>query len=117
MAVDESLIRGLLIVIAAILLLPVLMIALAMPLMGVWSGGHMSTGGMWDRTGAMWMWLFMLFPLLVVLGLGYLLYSAARQSGRQRTDHALAELRAAYVRGDLTDEEFEERRERLQREE
>ncbi|WP_222913279.1 SHOCT domain-containing protein [Natrinema sp. SYSU A 869] len=118
MATDDSLVRTLLIVIAAILLLPVLMMALAIPMMGVWGGGHMWNGGMWDGTGAAWMWLLMsIIPLLVILGLGYLLYSAVRQSSVQRTDPALEELRAAYARGDLTDEEFEERRERLRREE
>lgn len=117
MATDDSLVRTLLIVIAAILLLPVLMMALAMPLMGVWGGGHMWNGGMWDGTGATWMWLLMsIVPLLVILGIGYLLYTAVRQSDDQRTDPALEELRAAYARGDLTDEEFEERRERLRRE-
>ncbi|WP_126664287.1 SHOCT domain-containing protein [Haloterrigena salifodinae] len=116
MATDESLIRTLLIVIAAILLIPALMMALVMPMMGVWGGGHMWNGGMWGGTGATWMWLLMsIVPLLVILGLGYLLYSAVRQSGSRRTDPALEELRTAYARGDLTDEEFEERRERLRR--
>ncbi|WP_207592995.1 SHOCT domain-containing protein [Halomontanus rarus] len=116
MATDDTLVRTLLIVIAVILLLPVLMMALAMPMMGVWGGGHMWNGGTWGGTGATWMWLLMsIIPLLVILGLGYLLYSAVRQSGSRRTDPALEELRAAYARGDLTDEEFEERRERLRR--
>lgn len=118
MATEDSLIRTLLIGIAAILLLPVLIMAIAMPVMGVWGGGHMWTGGAWDGTGATWMWLLVsVIPLLVVLGIGYLLYGAVRQSGGRRPDPALEELRAAYARGDLTDEEFEERRERLQREE
>ncbi|PGF14047.1 hypothetical protein CP556_23565 [Natrinema sp. CBA1119] len=117
MATDDSLIRTLLIVIVAILLLPVLMMAITMPMMGVWGGGHMWDGGMWNGTGATWMWpLMSIIPLLVILGLGYLLYSAVRQSGGQRADPALEELRTAYARGDLTDEEFEERRERLRRE-
>ncbi|RKD89016.1 SHOCT domain-containing protein [Halopiger aswanensis] len=117
MATDDPLIRTLLLVIVAILLLPVLMMAFAMPMMGVW-GGHMWNGGAWGGTGATWMWVLMAaIPLLVVLGLGYLLYGAFRRSSGQRTDPALEELRAAYARGDLTDEEFERRRERLQREE
>ncbi|NUB93565.1 SHOCT domain-containing protein [Haloterrigena sp. SYSU A121-1] len=117
MATDDALLRTLVIIIAAILLLPFLMMALAMPLMGVWGGGHMWNGGTWDGTGATWMWLLMsVIPLLLLLGLGYLLYSAVRQSSGQRTDPALEELRTAYARGDLTDEEFEERRERLRRE-
>ncbi|MCU4975701.1 SHOCT domain-containing protein [Halobacteria archaeon AArc-m2/3/4] len=117
MATDDTLVRTLLIVIAAILLLPLLMMALAMPFMGVWGGGHMWNGGAWGGSGATWMWVLMsIAPLLVILGIGYLLFNAVRQSGTQRTDPALEELRAAYARGDLTDEEFEKRRERLQRE-
>jgi len=77
----------------------------------------MWNGGMWDGTGATWMWLLMVsIPLLVILAVGYLLYSTVRQSSAERTDPALEELRTAYARGDLTDEEFEERRERLRRE-
>lgn len=111
MATDDSLTRTLLIVIAAILLFPVLMMALAIPMMGVWGWGHM-----WDGTGATWMWIVMsVVPLLVILGIGYLLYSVVRQPDEERTDPALEELRAAYARGDLSDEEFEERRERLRR--
>ncbi|MCU4744526.1 SHOCT domain-containing protein [Natronoglomus mannanivorans] len=118
MATDDTMVRTLLIVIAAILLLPLLMMALAMPFMGVWGGGHMWNGGAWDGTGATWMWVLMsIVPLLVILGLGYLLFDAVRRPGTQPRDPALEELRAAYARGDLTDEEFEQRRERLRREE
>lgn len=117
MANDDSLVRTLLIVIAVILLLPFLMMALMMPLMGLWGWGHMWNGGMWNGTGTTWMWLIMsIVPLLVILGGGYLLYSTSRSSETRRTDPALEELRAAYARGDLSDEEFEERRERLERE-
>ena len=117
METDDSLIRTLLIVIAAILLLPFLMMAIMMPVMGLWGGGHMWSGGMWDGTGATWMWLIMsIVPLLVIFGLGYLLYSALRRQGTAQADPALEELRAAYARGDLTDEEYEKRRDRLNRE-
>jgi len=117
MATNNSLVRTLLIVIAAILILPFLMMAIMMPVMGLWGGGHMWNGGMWNGTGATWMWLIMsIVPLLVILGLGYLLYSALRQQGTEGTDSAIEELRAAYARGDLTDEEYEKRRERLKRE-
>ncbi|GAB3030489.1 SHOCT domain-containing protein [Natronobiforma cellulositropha] len=111
MAADDSLVRTLLIVIAVILLFPFLMMALMIPLMGVWGWGHM-----WNGTGTTWMWLIMsIAPSLVVLGIGYLLYQALRRSSERQTDPALAELRTAYARGDLSDEEFEERRERLRR--
>lgn len=116
MATNDSFVRTLLIIIAAILLLPFLMMVLALPLMGLWGGGHMWNGGMWGGTGATWMWVAMsILPLLVLLGIGYLLYSVVRRPDEGRTDPALEELRTAYARGDLSDEEFEERRERLRR--
>ncbi|OIB57887.1 SHOCT domain-containing protein [Natrialba sp. SSL1] len=120
MDTDDSLIRTVVIVIAAIVLLPVLMMAFTMPMMGFWGGGggYMWDGGMWDGTGATWMWLLMsVVPLLVFLGLGYLLYSAVRQSGGEQKDAAVEELRIAYARGEISEEEFEKRRKRLQSEE
>ena len=115
MTSDDSLVRTLLIVIVAILLLPFLAMALMMPLMGLWGGGHM-WNGMWNGTGSGWMWLLMsAVPLIVLLAIGSLLYSALRRPSEQRTDPALQELRSAYARGDLTDEEFEKRRDRLER--
>ena len=117
MATNDSLVRTLFIVVAAIFLLSFLLMALMMPLMGLWGGGHMWNGGMWDGTGATWMWLIMsIIPLFVVFGIGYLLYSLLRQSQSRQTDPPVEELRAAYARGDLSDEEFEQRRERLERE-
>lgn len=116
MATDDSFTRTLLIVIAAILLVPVVMMVAMMPMMGLWGWGHMWGGGAWNGSGGTWMWVLMsLIPLLVILGIGYLLYSAIRRSGTRQSDAAFEELRLAYARGDLSDEEFEERRERLQR--
>lgn len=116
MTTDDLLVRTLLIVIVAILLLPVLMMALMMPVMSIWGMGHMWNGGMWDSTGATWMWLLMMFvPLLLLLGGGYLVYNAIRRPNTQQQDAAVAELRTAYARGELSDEEFEERYEQLQK--
>ncbi|WP_255171327.1 SHOCT domain-containing protein [Natrononativus amylolyticus] len=116
MATDDSLVRTILIVIAAVLLLPFLMMVVMIPMMGVWGWGHMWDGSMWNGTGATWMWLLMsVVPLLVILGIGYLLYSSIRQSSTHQSDAAVDELRSAYARGDISAEEFEERRKRLQR--
>ncbi|RQH01768.1 SHOCT domain-containing protein [Natrarchaeobius oligotrophus] len=116
MATDDSLVRTLLIVIVVLLLLPFLVMALAMPLMGMWGGGHMWNGGTWDAAGGGWMWLLTgIVPLVVALAIGYLLYSALQQPDAGRTDPAIEELRTAYARGELSDEEFEKRRERLER--
>lgn len=116
MANDETLLRTLLLIVAVVLLVPFLMMVLAWPMMGLWGGGHMWDG---NATGAGWMTMILLWllPLAVVLGLGYLLYRGLVGSGGRETDPALEELRVAYARGELSDEEFEERRNRLRRRE
>lgn len=117
MTTDDTLTRTLLIVLAVIVLLPVLLMAVMMPMMGMWGWGHMD-GGMWSMTGGTWMWLGMwLVVLLVIGGVGYVLYTGVRQPAVAGADPAIEELRTAYARGDLSDEEFEERRTRLRREE
>jgi putative membrane protein len=118
MPANDSLIRTILILVAVILLLPLFMMVLAMPLMGLWGWTHMGGSGAWNGAGATWMWIFMsVVPAAVLLVIGYLLYSVIRQPTTRRSDPALEELRTAYARGDISDEEFEERRKRLERKE
>lgn len=63
------------------------------------------------------MWLLMgVMPVLLLLGGGYLLYRVIGRSGNDGTGPALEEFRIAYARGELSNEESEERRERLRRE-
>ncbi|MFB6161581.1 MAG: SHOCT domain-containing protein [Haloferacaceae archaeon] len=111
---EDRLLRVAVVVVAAVLLLPLLTMAVAMPMMGMMGWGMMGGGGVvpfWGVTA-------MLVPLVVVVGVGYVLYRGVAGERRgETTDPALAELRLAYARGDLTDEEFEERRDRLGREE
>ena len=114
---SDGLSRVVLIVLALVLGLPLVMMVFAMPLMGLmgwgWSGGMM-TGGLWP----LWGIGMMLVWLLLLAGGGYLLYRALAGVGSSpSTDPALEELRVAYARGDLTEEEFEERRATLRREE
>lgn len=117
MSTNDPLVRSLLIIIAVIVLLPVLMMAVMMPMVGMWGGGHMWNGGMWDGMGATWMWLGMwVIGLAIIVGLGYLLYRALQSPTSSEIDPAIEELRNAYARGEISDEEFEERRNRLQRE-
>lgn len=117
MATDNDLVRVLLAVVAVIVLVPLLMMLFMMPMMGAWTGGHMADGGMWGVGGGTWLWpLMWLVPFVVVAGLGYLVYRAVRRSTDDSSDPAIEELRSAYARGDITDEEFEKRRERLRRE-
>lgn len=116
MASDDTLLKTLIVIVAVALLAPILVLAVMIPVMGMWGRGwHVGDAGM-GPMGAWWPWLLMMVPLLlVVLVLGYLLYRGF-QDGDGGTDPALEELRVAYARGDLSDEEFEERRDRLQRE-
>jgi putative membrane protein len=57
-----------------------------------------------------------LLVLALLLAGGYLLLRSVGGEREDERDPALEELRRAYARGDLTDEEFEHRRERLGRE-
>lgn len=80
-------------------------------------GGHMWNGGMWNGSGTSWMMFLMwVIQLVVLLGGGDLLYRALTRSESEKHDVALEELRIAYARGELFEEEFEQRRERLRRE-
>ncbi|MFD1647953.1 SHOCT domain-containing protein [Haloarchaeobius litoreus] len=102
-----------LLILGAIILLPLLT-------MGMGFGGMMGYGGMMGQyggTGGWWPLVGMLVPLvflLILLGGGYLVFRRMSETQTSR-DPAMEELRTAYARGDLTDEEFESRRERLER--
>jgi putative membrane protein len=106
----------LLLLLAAIVLLPLLTMGMGYGMMG----GPMMGGGMWgggSQTGSGW-WLLAgllgrVLTLLVVVGIGYVVYRALTASGNGR-DEALEELRIAYARGDLSDEEYERRRKTLE---
>lgn len=111
MNTTEHLLRVALIIGGVILLVPLLMMTFMIPVMGA---GHMGT---WNgMTGPVWGWMVMgLFWLLLIVAIVYLIYRAADGGDRSaRQDPAIQELRQAYARGDLTDEEFENRRERLE---
>jgi len=115
---DNQLVTIVLVVLGALLILPVLFMGFGMmgfsPMMGGMWGGHM-----WgDGTVPGWMALVgllmqMLF-IAAIVGVGYLIYRAMTDSDGS-TDQALEELRLAYARGDLTDEEYEQRKNALER--
>ncbi|MUV85277.1 SHOCT domain-containing protein [Natronomonas sp. CBA1123] len=103
-----------LLIIGAIIALPLLT-------MGMGFGGMMGYGGMMEYggTGGWWPFVGMLVPLiflLILLGGGYLVFRRMSEAQASR-DPAMEELRTAYARGNLTDEEFEARRDRLERSE
>lgn len=119
MATDAQLSRIVIVAVALLLLLPVVTMLFAWPLMGMgwWmhgpaADGQVGPGGPGSSGGATpaWMFGFWIVGLLAVVGVGYLLYRSVSDRG---TDPALEELRRAYARGDLSEEEFEERRRRL----
>ena len=89
---------------------------------GLMGGGHMwGDGHMWGTGSDGPGWLFVagvvlqLLVLAVLVGGVVVLYRALSGDDGDG-DEALEELRLAYARGDLTDEEFQQRRDRLERE-
>jgi putative membrane protein len=116
---DTDLVRLALLALTILVLGPMVVMVIAFPLMGMYGGGMGMWGGghVWgDQAGmggAVWALLTSLLWLAVLSVIGYLLYrwSASRHPGA--ADPAIDELRMAYARGELTDEEFEDRREAL----
>ena len=110
---DGTPLRVLLIIVTLVLLAPLVMMVFMMPMMGLmgwWTGGVPNTGaGMSPLWGVGMMLLF----LLALLGSGYLIYRAFTRGSLSSNDPALEELRLAYAQGELSQEEFEQRREEL----
>ena len=115
---DTRLVTVLLIVIGAFVVFPVVFMGFGMMGTGSMMGGTWGSG-MWGH-GTIPGWMFtvgivMQFLLLAALiTSGYLLYKAVAGS-ESHSDRALEELRLAYARGELTDDEYEQRREALER--
>ena len=110
---SDGLLRVVLVVIAAIVFVPMLMMLFAIPLM--WGGGMMGGYGMYG-TSSWWGVGMSLVWLVVLVGGGYLLYRWLSGDARIGEDPALEELRLAYARGEMSDEEFETRRKKLETE-
>ncbi|MFB6086076.1 MAG: SHOCT domain-containing protein [Halodesulfurarchaeum sp.] len=103
----DSLLRILLVVLAAIILVPVLMMAFAVPM--VWGGGMMGGYG----ATPVWSIGMSLVWLAILVGIGFMFYRWLSGGPGVAEDPALEELRLAYARGELSEEEFETRREKL----
>jgi putative membrane protein len=105
-----------LVALGVLVLFPALFMGVGMMGIGGMMGGHMWGGG--GATG--WFPLLglvmqLLFLFVVVVG-AYLVYRAVAGDGEAGdTDPAIEELRSAYARGELSDEEYENRREALER--
>lgn len=102
----RRLIRGVLLIFAGLLLVPLLLMLFMMPMIGMMGG----MGGMETMISPAWGLGMMLITVLVLLAIVYTIYRAV--AGKTR-DPALEELRTAYARGELSQEEFDQRRENL----
>lgn len=116
---DRQLVWVILAVVAGLILLPVFGMGFGMMGAGPMMGG-MWGDGMWGMGGASgWMLVIgvgmQLLFLAVIAGGAYLGYRALTAQD-ESSDPALEALRAAYARGDLSDDEYERRRERLETE-
>lgn len=110
---DRQLVTVVLLVLGILVVLPLLFMGGWGMMGGTW--GHSMWG---DTTATGWVVVMavlirLLFLAAVVVGV-YLLYRALTGSGGG--DRALEELRLAYARGELSDDEYEERLDRLERE-
>lgn len=104
-----------LILVLALLLVPALLVLLVMPVVGVGMMGWGMGGSVVSPVLAV---VSGLVPLVLLVAVGYLAYRAFAGRGRPAgRDPAIEELRMAFARGDLSHEEFEERRDLLEREE
>lgn len=116
---DRQLVWVMLAIIAALIVLPVFGMGFGMmgpgSMMGGMWGDHMWGAG--EASG--WMLVIgvgmQILFLAVIVGATYLGYRALTKQD-ESSDPALEELRAAYARGDLSDDEYERRRERLETE-
>jgi len=79
---------------------------------GTTSGGMMGGWGLFGGAMGLWGLLWMGLLVAVPLALGYALLG--RESG-DTDEQPLSVLRERYARGDLSDEEYERRRDRLER--
>jgi len=114
---DTRLVTLLLVIIGAVVIFPLFFMGFGMMGFGPMMGG-MWGGGMWgDGTMSGWMFVvgivMQLLFLAALVGGGYLVYRAITRN-ESDSDQALEELRLAYARGELTDEEYEQRREALE---
>lgn len=120
---DNQLVTIVLVVLGALVILPIFFMGFGMMGFGMMGFGPMMGrvwgDGMWGGgTISGWMLIvsivMQLLFLVGIIGAGYLIYRAVTSTDDD-ADPVLEEIRLAYARGDLTDEEYEQRRETLER--
>lgn len=115
---STNLVTILLIILGALLLVPLLFAGFGMMGSGHVADGMWGSGAMMDGSVSGWLlavWILMRVLFLVAIVGGVYIVVRAIQGREADTDPALEELRQTYARGELSDEEFEQRRERLER--
>lgn len=75
-------------------------------------GGH--SGGMGGFGWWPLLWSLLLLSVVLVVGYGVYTHGRTPTTERAQTDTALSTLRSRYARGELSEEEFEKRRRRLE---
>lgn len=115
---NARLVTILLVIVGAFVIFPMFVMGFGMMGFGPMMGG-MWGGGTWEHgTIPGWMLVVDIVMQLLFLGAivggGYLVHRAVAGSADE-SDQALEELRLAYARGELTDEESEQRRAALER--
>lgn len=118
--IDRKLVWVVLALVAALIVLPAFAMGFGLMGMGPMMGSAWDHG-MWGASDGAAGWMFviglglqLLFLALLVSAV-YLGYKTLTSSDGS-TDPALEDLRSAYARGELDDEEFERRREKLESE-
>lgn len=102
----DSAVRTIATVVAVLLAIPLVMMGIVMPIAMLTGVGHVS----FSHLG--WRILMPIVPLSLFGGLLYVLYTGIGGDDDE-SDAAFEELRSAYARGELSESEFEARRERL----
>jgi len=114
---DNQLVTIVLLVLATVIAVPILFMSFGMLGSGPMMGGMWGSQAWGGGTAPWWMLAaglaVQLLFLVAAVAAVYLLYRAITGTGD--ADRAFEELRLAYARGDLTDEEYEQRKDALER--
>lgn len=106
-------------IVAIVLLAPLLLMGFMMPMMGMMGMMGWAGGGPGSAAGLSPMWGLptVLLFVIVLLGIGYGGYRVFTRGAPGVDDPAMTDVRLAYARGEISEEEFEQRRENLRRSE